>query len=77
VAIFGEISASRYARGHAHNAYSYPPVGVVGERVVLSALAYSFINGHLADQRLAIRQMHRPWVPPTVAPEAGDRSLSP
>ncbi len=36
----------------------------------------AFINGHLADQRLAIRQMHRLWVPPTVAPEAGDRSLS-
>jgi hypothetical protein len=43
----------------------------------LSGWGEAFINGHLADRRLATRQMHRPWARPTVAPQAGDGSLSP
>ena len=45
--------------------------------LALSGWGEVFINVHLADQRLAIWQMHRPWTLRTVAPEAGDRSLSP
>ena len=78
VAIFEEIRTSGYAKGNLHNACSGLPVGVRrGRGWCRRASRLAFINGHLADQRLAIRQMHRPWVPPTVALEAGDRSLSP
>ena len=45
--------------------------------LALSGWGEVFINVHLADQRLAIWQMHRPWTLRTLAPEAGDRSLSP
>ena len=37
------------------------------EHLFIPGLGDAFINGHLADQRLAIWQMHRPWAPHTVA----------
>jgi hypothetical protein len=47
------------------------------EHLSLSGWGEAFMNGQVADQGLAIRQMHRPWAPHTVAPEAGGGSLSP
>src|SRR5215208_2006261 len=39
------------------------------ERLALSGWSEASIKGHMADRRLVIWQMHRPWARRTVAPE--------